>query len=114
MAQRRTRAALRAGHQPAIVRGHLDVDTLEVATDGFAEVLAEDTNHGAGEEEDDAALVEKFEEPVVDRRFVELEVLGDVAQQMRHLECDPCHLNQYGEFELAQHRTTFIDYERSL
>lgn len=71
--------------EPAIVGGHLDVESFEVAADGLAEVLAHDADHRAGEEYDDAALVKEFEEPVVDGRLVELEILGDVAQKMRHL-----------------------------
>ena len=45
--------------------------TFEVAADWFAEVLADDAHEGAGEEDDDAALVEELEEPVVDVTLVE-------------------------------------------
>ena len=69
---------------PAVICGHFHIQALEVTTDGFAKVLAEDAHHGPGEKEDDAALVEELEHPVVDVRLVELKVFGNVTQQMCH------------------------------
>ncbi len=59
---------------PAIICGHFHIQALEITTDGFAEVLAEDAHHGPGEEEDNAALVEELEHPIVDVCFIELKV----------------------------------------
>ena len=53
--------------------------TFEVAADWFAEVLADDTHQGPGEEDDHAALVEQLEEPVVNVALIEPQVLGDVT-----------------------------------
>ena len=66
-------------NRPAIVRGHLDVDALEVAADGLAEVLAQDADHRPDQEDDCAAFVEKFEEPIVNRRLVKFKVFGNVS-----------------------------------
>ena len=69
---------------PAIVCGHFHIDALEVTTNGFAEVLAYDAHEGSGEEDDDAALVEQLEQPVVDVPLVELQVLGNITDEMSH------------------------------
>ena len=69
---------------PAIICGHFHIQALEVTTDGFTKVLAEDAHHGPGEEDDDAALVEQLEQPVVDVPLVELQVLGDITDEMSH------------------------------
>ena len=57
---------------------------LEVAVDGLPEVLRHDAHHAPGEEDDDAQWVEQLEDIVVDVDLLELEVLGDVADQVGH------------------------------
>ena len=61
------------------------VDTAEIAIDGIPKVLAEKSHHGADEVDESAALVKEFEVPVVDVDLIDLEVLGQVPHQVRHL-----------------------------
>ena len=61
------------------------VDTAEIAVDGIPKVLAEESHHGADEVDKGATLVEELEVPVVDVDLVDLEVLGQIPHQVRHL-----------------------------
>ena len=70
---------------PAVVARDVGVYAREIALDGIPEIVGEDADHRAGEEEDDAALVVQLEVPTVNVDLVELEVLGDVAHDVRHL-----------------------------
>ena len=77
--------ALKQYCSPTIISCHFHIDTFEVTADRLAKVLAEDSHHGAGQKDDNAALVEELEHPVVDCRLVKVAVLANVTQQVRHL-----------------------------
>ena len=67
--------------------------------DGFSEILTEDADHGADEEHDGAAFVVQLEDPVVNVRLVELQILDDVTENVRHCQywLNVCLENQHDQ-----------------
>ena len=59
---------------------------LKSRPDGFSKILTEDADHGADEEDDGAAFVVQLEDPVVNVRLVELQILDDVTENVRHCQ----------------------------
>jgi len=59
---------------------------LEITADGIAKVLAGYADGGARHADDEGSLVEQLEGPVVDVDLVQLEVAGQLGEEMSHCE----------------------------
>ena len=55
-----------------------------LSPDGVPEVLGGDAHRGARHADHRARLVEQLERPVVDVGLIELEVVGEITEKMRH------------------------------
>merc|ERR1719266_2557249 len=69
---------------PAVVLCQIRVDALELAADGVTKVLGGNAHCGTEHADDGAALVEELEGPVVDVGLIKLEVVGEIAEKVRH------------------------------